>query len=277
MKEGTKMYHIFCFDDNYRMPEKGIATQLINNQLIGSFILPDLVSFFTIKIVHKKETDNNNGDGYGFNVYERNKFKRGTFFSQGYTSYWNKFNFNGDFNPEKALILIEKEYALNPDIKKSTLPYYIEHLSRVPIRKMEAMSLAKEKFEEILNTGINENYSYRYANIIANGKYKIADSLKKLVVQKYPEGFAAINKNLELLSYYSQIIKPDTVIELYKNIVKKFPNLSVVQKRYITVELIAAYAQKYDLKNLDLTFNSLLEKDKSEQVFIMVGSKFNDV
>ncbi len=276
-KEGTKMSYILRFDDNYRMPVKVILTQLVNNQLIGSFTLPDSVSYFMIKIANKKEIDNNNGEGYGFNIFEGGKLKRGTFFSQGYTSYWNKFNFNGDFNPEKGLQLIEKEYELNPDLKKSTLPYYIEHLSRVPSRKVEAINLAKENLEEILNTGINENYAYRYINVIANGKYKVADSLKNLVVQKYPKGFASINKNLEILSYYSQISKPDTVIQLCENIVKRFPNLSMNQKRYVTIELLSAYAQKYDIKNLDFTFNSLVEKDKSEQVFIMVSEKLNEV
>ncbi|MEA5260812.1 TlpA disulfide reductase family protein [Arcicella aquatica] len=275
-KAGTKMYHIFCFDDDYRIPQKGIKTQLINNELTGTFILPDSVSFFTIKIVNKKEIDNNGGKGYGFNVYEGDKPKKGTFFEQGYTNSWNEFIFRGDVEREKALELIEKEYTLHPDMRESTLPYYIEHLSRIPIRKTEAMGLAKENFKEILKTGGNEIFSSRYANIIANGNYKVADSLKKLVVQKYPNGFTALNKNFEILSYYSQV-KPDTAITLYENIVKSFPHLSKRQYRALTVELLVAYAKKYDFENLDLVFNSLVEKDKSEQVFIMVGGKLNEV
>jgi peroxiredoxin len=188
----------------------------------------------------------------------------------------NKFFFNGNIDSETALKLMEKEYALNPDMKKTTIHYYIETLSKVPSRKVEAINLAKNNFEEILNTGINENYSYRYANIIADGVYKVSDSLKTLVAQKYHTGFAAINRKLELLNRYS-ISKPDTAINLYENIKKDFPKISMGQKRFMIVELLAAYAQKFDFVNLNNTFDSLLKIDKSEQVFIMVADKFNDV
>lgn len=45
----------------------------------------------------------------------------------------------------------------------------------------------------------------------------------------------------------------------------------------MTVELLAAYANKFDFVNLNNTFDSLVKTDKSEQVFIMVADKFNDV
>ncbi len=275
-KVGTKMSYILCYDENFRMPIKVIPTQLVNNQLVGSFTLPDSIGFFTIKIANKKEIDNNNGNGYGFNVYKDGKPKRGTFFAEGYSIFMNKFFFNGNIDSEKALKLLEKEYALNPDMKKTSQQYYIEILSRVPSRKIEAINLAKNNYEEILNTGINENYSYRYSNIIADGVYKVSDSLKTLVVQKYPTGFVAINKKLEMLNRIS-MTQPDTAISLYKNIKKNFPKISIGQNRFMTVELLAAYAKKFDFINLNNTFDSLVKIDKSEQIFIMAADKFNDI
>ena len=45
----------------------------------------------------------------------------------------------------------------------------------------------------------------------------------------------------------------------------------------MTVELLAAYAKKFDFINLNNTFDSLVKIDKSEQVFIMAADKFNDI
>lgn len=122
-KVGTKMSYILCYDENFRMPIKTIPTQLVNNELVGSFILPDSVGFFIVKIANKKEIDNNNGNGYGYNVYKDGQLKRGTFFAEGYSIFMNKFFFNGNIDSEKALKLMEKEYALNPDMKKTSIHY----------------------------------------------------------------------------------------------------------------------------------------------------------
>ena len=275
-KEGTKMSIILQHTPLNYSPIKGIPTQIINSQLVGSFTLPDSVSYFYIKIANKKEVDNNNGIGYGFNIYKNGKPARGTFLSEGYSIFWNKWNFNGDIDSKKTLNLIEKEYTLNPDMKKSTRHFYVETLSKVPNRKNEAFNLAKQYYDEILKTGIDERFTYYYATILANENFKERDSLLSIVSKKYPKGSLALNMKCQLLSAFSSY-KPDTAIVIYKNIKRDFPNITIRRERTIIQDLLSAYSKKLDYENFNKTVNSLLEQDKSQQALIIIALTYNDL
>ena len=133
VKEGTKMACTLYYTPLNYQPSKGIVTQIINNQLVGSFTIPDSVTYFQIVISNKKEYDNNEGKGYGFNIYQGDKPIKWTFLSEGYSIYWNKYNFNGEIDTERALKLVEKELILNPDLEKSAQNYYIKKIGRAHV------------------------------------------------------------------------------------------------------------------------------------------------
>lgn len=276
VKEGTKISCVLQHTPSNYSPTKGIPTKIINNQLVGSFTLPDSVTFFHIVISNKKEYDNNDGKGYGFNIYKNGKPIKWTFLSEGHSIFWNKVNFNGNIDKERALELIEKEFKLHPDLEKTASHYYIRALSRTTNRKNEAVDLAKLRYDQILKTGEGERFTYYYAEVLANDSFKKQDSLLSLVANKYPKGFTAFDRKLMLLNGYSTY-DPDTAIIIYNNIKRDFPNATLKGQRTASEGLLATYAYKKDVDKFNETLNLLLERDKSQQTIIICATSSNDM
>lgn len=276
VKEGTKMSCVLQHTPSNYSPIKGIPTKTINNQLVGSFTLPDSVTFFYIVVSNKKEYDNNDGKGYGFNIYKNGKPIKWTFLSEGHSIYWNKFNFNGNINNEKALELIEKEFKINPDLEKTASHYYVKSLSKIASRKKEAVDLAKLRYDEILKTGEGEKFTYYYAEVLANDNFKKQDSLLLVVANKYPKGSTAFDRKLMLLNGYSTY-NPDTAVIIYNNIKRDFPNATLKGQRMASEGLLATYAYKKDVEKFNETLNLLLERDKSQQTIIICATSCNSM
>lgn len=271
VKAGTKMT---CISHNLNLSyseNKVIPCKLIDNQLIGAFTLSDSVSYFTFKIENKKEIDNNDGNGFGFNIYKNGKPAKQTFLTEGYFTSMNRNN-----DPEKSLKLIEQEYGLNPELKDATFFYYIQTLTKIPSRKVEAIDLAKVKLEEILNTGKYERLSLSYIYLIAGNNNKVADSLKTVFIKKYPTGRAAFFRKLEELQSFS-IDNPDKAIEVYNNIKNGFPSLTLIPKRLIATELLNAHAFKNDAVNFEKSLNQFYAEDKYQDAFGFIGNILNQV
>jgi thiol-disulfide isomerase/thioredoxin len=271
VKAGTKMT---CLSHNINLSyseNKVIPCKLIDNQLIGVFTLSDSVSYFSFKIENKKEIDNNDGNGYGFNIYKDGKPAKRTFLTEGYF-----MNSNRNYDPVKAFKLIEKEYELNPDLKDVTSVCYIQTLARIPSRKTEAINLAKVKLEEILNTGKYERVALNYVYLIAGNSNKVADSLKTLLIKKYPTGIAAFFRKFDELQRIS-LDNTDQAIAIYNNIENNFPNLSLIPKRLAAMELLQVYAFNNDATNFKKSLEQYYRQDNYQDIHSFLGIKLNEV
>ncbi len=272
-KKGTKISYICHYLGSNFVSEKSIPYKVKNNSFVGSFIIPDSVMYVNIKIENKKEFDNNKGKGFGFNIYKNWKPIKGTYFAEGQALMLNDLLLNADVDERKALGLMEKEYALNPGLKNKTRSYYIDAIFKISSRKQEAVTLAKKCYDEILKTGKDENCTFRYVNIIANGNYNLRDSLMFAVKKKYPKGITAFNLRKWDLQYFSTE-KPDTAIEVFNSIVRDFPRIDIDHKREIFDYLLTAYCNKLDCDNFDKTMNAYLGIDKSPSLYIL-SQKYN--
>jgi thiol-disulfide isomerase/thioredoxin len=276
VKEGTKMTCISHNSNLIYSETKVVPCKMIDNQLIGVFTLSDSVSYFTFKIENKKEIDNNDGNGFGFNIYKDGKAAKRTFLTEGYFMYLNRNLFNGNYDPEKAIKLFEKEYELNPELKEVTFGSYIQTLARLSSRKTEAIDLAQIKLKEILTTGKYERSSLSYIYLIAGNNNKVADSLKTLFIKKYPTGIAAFFKKLEESQFYS-IDNPDKAIEVCNSIKNNFPKLSLIPKRLTATELFKAYAFNNDSINFEKSLKQYYADDNYQDIFSFIGNILNEV
>ncbi len=274
-KEGTR---ITCFNRNWStfyFGTKVIPCKIVDNQLVGTFTLPDSASFFGFKIENKNEIDSNDGNGFGFNVYKNGKPIKKTFITEGYYMDLNKYSFGGDFDPEKAIRLFEKEYQINPELRNSTFASYLTALARIPSRKIEAIDMAKIELEEVLKTGKNEKSSPRLINLIAGNNNKVADSLKALFIEKYPSGIVAFFKKYsELLNFRGS--QSDTVLIIYDSIKKGFPNLDLIPKRLIAVELMETYGYRNDSLNFKKTLNQYYNDFRYQNTNDFIGWQLNE-
>ena len=94
----TKISLIFCTENNYYFPEKILVCKIVNNQMVCNFKIPKNTLYFNVKIQNKGEFDNNNGNGFGFNIYKNGIPIKGTFFAEGYFAYMSRHFFNGNFD-----------------------------------------------------------------------------------------------------------------------------------------------------------------------------------
>ncbi len=274
-KEGTK---ITCFNRNWStfyFETKVIPCKMIDNQLIGTYTIPDSTTFFAFKVENKKEIDNNDGNGFGFNIYKNGKPIKKTFLTEGNYMDLNKYLFNENYDPEKALNLFEKEYQINPELRNNTFGSFISALSKIPSRKIEAINLAKINLEEILNSGKNEKNSLRYINLIAGNNNKVADSLKALFIEKYPTGVAAFFKKYNGLINFRRS-QPDTALIIYDSIKNGFPNLDLFYKRLIVAELMEIYAFKNDSLNLKKSLSQYYNDFSYQNTYEFIGWQLNE-
>jgi thiol-disulfide isomerase/thioredoxin len=275
--EGSKMFVIIHNSSLIDGDIKRIPTTLKKNKLIGKLYIPDSTSFFVIKVENKNEIDNNEGKGYGFNIYNGKKPIKGTYFTEGYFSWYNKIAYNGEINFDKALKLIETDYLLYPEQKEKTYAYYLQTLARIPDKNKEAISLAKQKFLNIFETGIDEKFSVLYAHIIGANNIKIIDSLVSKVAMKYPRGASAFNIKFRLLQN-NKFSSPDSAIQIYNEIKDCFPNLSIAQGRNLIGQVLWIYAFKNDLKNVENEISIFLGKERtSKEALNHLATKLNDI
>lgn len=257
VKEGAKIWCIFGYDSTYNLVSKVIPSSIVEGKLVGQFILPDSVSFIMLYVAYKREIDNNSGVGYGFNVYLNGMPRTGTYFMEGNSIELNKFNFKGIIDHERALNLIEKEYALNPIMKNKTLGFYVKIMSKIPGRFEDAYALSEKAYRKVLETGNYDVFTYFYSDILARGNSRLSDSLKLLVEKKYPSGSFALNVQMNEMKFLTED-DPDFVIQKYTQLRKDFSLLlSNNRKILITRYLLDAYVTKGDTLSLEKTMKEI--------------------
>ena len=249
-KPDTEMSYFFSYMGDNRFKNEIISSELQDNILTGRFRLPDTVLYVSIKITNGKEFDNNNGQGYGFNVYENGKPKKGTFFTEGAKILLNDYFFNAKVDTLKVIQLMEKEYQLHSDLKESTWPIYLNALKRNKLREEEAVKLATEYYNEILRTGKNDNFTERIVETIVGRDSKKSDSLINKVIEKYPKGKASLRKQY-IDFYFMAMYLPDSALTKYNSIIRDFPNLESEMQTQLTRSLITTYRGLLDYDNFE--------------------------
>lgn len=249
-KPDTEISYFFNYMGENRFKNEIIPFEFQNNKITGRFKLPDTVLYVSIKITNGKEFDNNRDKGYGFNVYENGKPKKGTFFTQGAVSLYNKYFFNAKVDTLKAIQLMEKEYQLHPDLKESTLPIYLSTLKLDKSKEAEAVKLATEYYNKILETGKNDNFTERIVETIVGRDHQKRDSLINEVIKKHPKGKAALRKQY-IDFYFMAMYLPDSALTRYNSIVENFSDIEPEMRTQLTHSLITTYRGLLDYDNFE--------------------------
>lgn len=249
-KPDTEISYFFNYMGENRFKNEIIPSEFQNNKITGRFKLPDTVLYVSIKITNGKEFDNNRDKGYGFNVYENGKPKKGTFFTQGAVSLYNKYFFNAKVDTLKAIQLMEKEYQLHPDLKESTLPIYLSTLKLDKSKEAEAVKLATEYYNKILATGKNDNFTERIVETIVGRDHQKRDSLINEVIKKHPKGKAALRKQY-IDFYFMAMYLPDSALTRYNSIVENFSDIEPEMRTQLTHSLITTYRGLLDYDNFE--------------------------
>jgi thiol-disulfide isomerase/thioredoxin len=249
-KPDTEISYFFNYMGENRFKNEIIPSEFQNNKITGRFKLPDTVLYVSIKITNGKEFDNNRDKGYGFNVYENGKPKKGTFFTQGAVSLYNKYFFNAKVDTLKAIQLMEKEYQLHPDLKESTLPIYLSTLKLDKSKEAEAVKLATEYYNKILETGKNDNFTERIVETIVGRDHQKRDSLINEVIKKHPKGKAALRKQY-IDFYFMAMYLPDSALTRYNSIVENFSDIEPEMRTQLTHSLITTYRGLLDYDNFE--------------------------
>lgn len=249
-KPGTEMQCIYNYMGDNKHNILFINSFFEESKIIGRLRLPDSVLYFTVKIINKEEFDNNNGKTYGFNIYENGKPKKGTFFTQGASEFYNDYYFNAKVDTLKAIKLMEKEYQLYPDLKESTLPIYLNRLKLDKSRKETAVRLATEYYNEILRTGKNDRFTEQIAEIITGTNLVKRDSLIDTVAKKYPKGKAALRKQYKDF-YFTVLYSPESAATKYHSIINNFSKIDPVIQTQLDEYLLMTYEILLDYDNFD--------------------------
>ncbi len=249
-KPDTEISYFFNYMGENRFKNEIIPSEFQNNKITGRFKLPDSVLYVSIKITNGKEFDNNRDKGYGFNVYENGKPKKGTFFTQGAVSLYNKYFFNAKVDTLKAIQLMEKEYQLHPDLKESTLPIYLSTLKLDKSKEAEAVKLSTEYYNKILETGKNDNFTERIVETIVGRDHQKRDSLINEVIKKHPKGKAALRKQY-IDFYFMAMYLPDSALTRYSSIVENFSDIEPEMRTQLTHSLITTYRGLLDYDNFE--------------------------
>ena len=249
-KEGTtidvKLYTAKSFILNT------IETKLIGESIDGKFNVPDSIIYVSFIITNGDIIDRKDKEsvGYDFNVFKAGKPVKGTYLVQGAL-----LSSLGVGN--KAIDLIEKEYALYPEQREKTFINYVYALSNIKDRKAEAIALAQKKFDSGLQSGANETDLSDLIRFSYNGNYQKRDSLEQKAIKKYPKGRINLWKKL---SKFYDFNDPDKILLGLDTLRNEFPEKCEEEKSSFDQLQIKAYRIKKDYANFDKYMSNVKDK-----------------
>ena len=254
-KEGT-LIKVEMFDAK-SFTLKRIQTELKGNRIEGKFNVPDSIVYVSFLITNGYETDRKDSDnlGYDFNVYKAGKPVKGTFVKQ--SDIIGKMGFG-----DRAIDLLEKEYALYPEQRAQSNNVYLIALSRSKNRKEEAKALAQKLFDETLQSGTDDQLMSTYTYYISEGNRQKRDSLEKETIKKFPKGRMSFYNKLNKLFFVND---PDKIFLGLDTLRNEYPEKCKEDKLSLDQLLIKAYRMKKDYANFDKCM--LTVKDKGFKAY----------
>ena len=252
-EENTKLYCIFYYSD-LNSKVKTLGVEMVLNEINTSLIIPDSAVYFTFFAVNRSKIDNNNGQGFGFHVYQNSKPIKYSYLSKGYFNKFNNYIFKGEVNNVKAAKYIEKEWELYPEMKKECLPYYLELLLQIPERKKEALEVLKEKMDYGIVNRVPERDIRKFSDLYYSNNRIGLDSIKNILINLYPKGITysetQISKidedNILTIEEINQVLYGDYVLTINQkfNLLKLKLLLLLFQNNSDEYEETLIYAKK---------------------------------
>ncbi|MDQ7816290.1 MAG: redoxin domain-containing protein [Melioribacteraceae bacterium] len=188
----------------------------------GSFVTTDTATGLVIRFKGEEGFDDNVKKLYLVNLYDKSgKYLAGTFggLATGYASWFQAFEIDPD--PETAFKLFNKEFELNPSLKKdyiSTYLYLVRNINKenpdeIITKEIEGIAAANSGSQDDLWLLLSLYRSHRMTDKAAliETEYK----------EKYPDG-----KHIPILKYeeYRQLKSLDEKIDFLKMVEASYPN-----------------------------------------------------
>ena len=240
---------------------KQVKIEIKENKIEWKLTIPDSIVYVLFRISNGDDIDSNNGAGYGFNVYQKEKPVPGTYILQGI------FNLMGiDYgiteNVNNAVGLMEKEYKLNPELKENdfTTTWYLKALVKTTNRKEEAIALARKMYAGALQKDTDAPIIMGYLYISYPDNATQRDSLLNEAVKLYPKSKLSFSIKMNELFKNSD---PEKVFQLYDSLLKDFPQECKKAQENIDRVLTIAYRKKKDYVN----FEYYLAKKQQDKAF----------
>ena len=243
-----------------------IVMEKIAGKYSGSFTTDTAMNFVYLGFSADKKFDNNFNDGYNILLYDNDKPRNGSYYSQSLFYQFSGRQVGLEPSNEKALATIEKEMELYTENKKE----YFFSLVRLQtlVKKDDATKIVQKGIESVLKSGLNDESDYwNLENLYQLAKLpeqqKFITAIKK---EKYPNGKWVMNDKVQkffqetnpdkkkiMLDDMLHLIETDDNWKIYKNSVSSFQS-----------QLVSVYVQKKDWTNLKKTIADANIEDKSQ-------------
>ena len=215
----------------------------------GSFTLPDSAKAYALKFSSNDQTDNNKGKGYIFPVRDRsgNPIPGALIAESNFYAGIGQSFLGLKRNPDSVVALVNRDYAIHPGMKKRWSAQYfyalimmkrmsayhsLSHMKRDSAARMNADSLIHKKliptYREIRGDikqmlsrkdASEENYTTAQFAYLQMEMKPQADSLKKIILQKFPTGTLAREK---VYNAFMRQKNPDSLTVMYRQFKQKF-------------------------------------------------------
>ncbi len=253
--ENTKMYVFYGLEDN-RLGSTTVPIKYSEGKLSGDITVPQNALSIFVQVLHVEDIDTNEGKGFRSLIYKDGIPVKGALYALASSFRFDPSRLRIETNPVAAVELMEREFSINPDLKKGLYPlFYAQTLNLIPSRVADAQELARSEVERIKMTGEGSGATWMYAQLLYPTSRKSQDSLIKEVLTLYPKGELAFITPLNSMNGYNDI-KPDTSLQLYKSI-KDNIDLTPARKRMLELGVLDVYAFQQDFIRFDSTINLL--------------------
>lgn len=230
--------------------------------LHGAFTLPDSAQAFALKFSAGDATDDNDGKGYVFPVYKAGDPTPGALAAASWFYYGlGNSVLRNKINADTALSLLKQDITANPGIKKDWETMYLSEL--ITVKKDSAYPVVLAAIPSLLSAkGVKEG-DYMEVQRMYSGMKMMpqADSMKALILQKFPKGFLMQEDQLTVFENTQNV---DSMILLYDQFKQKFP---VKDPKGITPKL-----ESFMLSFIANRYASLKQYDK----FMQYASQMNN-
>lgn len=254
-KEEAKMFLTLYDTDKIYASKEPLHVNITENQLIAHYAIPDTVSFISVTV--KTKDKNDKAENFGINIYQNGKPKKGTFYKEAEALFSRVFIQNDTSLLKKAIGLLEKEYALHPELQEKSISLYLRMLLMDGTRKNNAVRIAQKYYDEIWAGKKKDDNVNVFAYVIAGNDRAKRDSLENNILQKYPNGKTALNRKIDYL-YIASIHMPDSAIAQYPKITEFFgKNIDDNSRERINNYLTTAYRNKLDYDNFEKSASTM--------------------
>jgi thiol-disulfide isomerase/thioredoxin len=271
-KKNTKLYCVLFFKD-FSKVTRTLEIKIKETKIHSTLIIPDSAVYFTFFLLNRSEIDNNNGQGFGFHVFEKNKPVKYSYLMKGYNNKFNEFLFKGKIDYYEAAKDFEKERQLYPEMEEDCMTYYYEVLLKIPERRKETLVRIKEKLDIGIKSKINEKQISYFAGLYYENNLKSLDSVKNVLISLFQNGITSSERKISEFKYGE---KSNTIFEDMDSLQNGNHELTTSQK----IDLLNYKLAVLLYQNKVGIFESVLARAQKEYpnllLYSYLADNFND-